>query len=76
MSEQAVDTLPGAPVATRDEPARVEGGSAVAQAADAESLRSPSAADDLHADPSLEGVPREVIENVGAYETDTAGGCG
>jgi hypothetical protein len=76
MPEQAIDALLGAPVATGDDPARAEGRRAGAQAVDAESLRSPSGDDDLHADPSLEGIPREVIENVGAYDTDSAGGCG
>ncbi len=72
MSGQSVNTTPGAPADTRDDPARVAGGIADAQAADAEGLRSRSG----NADPSLEGIPREVIENVGAYDTDSAGGCG
>ncbi len=45
-------------------------------ATDAETLPTPRVGTDAHADPSLEGIPREVIENVGAYDTDSAGGCG
>jgi hypothetical protein len=70
MSEQAVNT----PLGTQDDHARVAGGSAGAQAADAESQQSRSG--DANDDPSLEGIPREVIDNVGAYDTDSAGGCG
>jgi len=72
LSGQAVNTTPGAPADTRDDSTQVAGGIADAQAADTESLRSRSG----DADPSLEGIPREVIENVGAYDTDSAGGCG
>lgn len=36
-----------------------------------------SGPDDLvHAYPDLADVPRAVLENVGAYDTDCAGGCG
>lgn len=45
-------------------------------AVDAESLQPRPGADAADADPSLEGIPLEVVENVGAYDTDTAGGCG
>jgi hypothetical protein len=72
VSEQAVSTPPVAPVDTRDDPARVAGETPDDKDADAESPRSRSG----DADPSLEGIPREVIENVGAYDSDIAGGCG
>ncbi|WP_216206376.1 hypothetical protein [Amycolatopsis aidingensis] len=28
------------------------------------------------ADGQLDGIPREIVERVGAADTDTAGGCG
>lgn len=75
MSEQSVNVPAGAPPSTPDEPARVAGGISVTRATDAESLP-PRPGDDMQADPSLEGIPLDVIENVGAYDTDSAGGCG
>jgi hypothetical protein len=78
VSEPAVNTLLGAPADMQDDTAGVTGGSADTRATDsAGSLRSrPSGDDDAGADPTLEGIPREVIENIGAYDTDSAGGCG
>ncbi len=74
MSGQPSSTAPGATAATPENPARATTISLDARAADSSSPQ--SSPGDIHADPALEGIPREVVENVGVYDTDTAGGCG
>lgn len=76
MSGQTANTSPGVPAGAGDDTAMAGRGIADARPVDAESLPSRPGADDAHADPSLEGIPREVIDNVGVYDTDSAGGCG
>lgn len=71
-----VDTALDGPAATWDDPTQVASRCVGAQTEDVEALPSRSAGDeDAHPDP-LEDIPREVVENVGAYDTDSAGGCG
>lgn len=75
MAQQGEHTSPGAPAAAGNTTAPVTGDVADISAVAVES-RAARPGDDASADSSLEGIPREVIEQVGAYDPDIPGGCG
>ena len=76
MSRQSATATPGAPAVTPNDPAHGMRGSDAVATTEADTPATRQGDSDPHDDPSLEGIPREVIENVGAYDTDAAGGCG